>query len=98
MKCLGEKANGKIKAMSSLKQVLQIGRNSSNEESQSHNNSKIAQVIFLQKKSTRDILEAQEQVQEEARQRHVEASREILKRVIDKVTFLGKQELTFRSH
>ena len=98
MKCLGEKVNGKIKAMSSLKQALQIGRNSSNEESQSHINSKIAQVIFLQKKSSRDILEAQEQVQEEARQLHVEPSRKILKRVIDTVTFLGKQELTFRGH
>ena len=38
------------------------------EESQSHINSKIAQVMFLQEKSMRDILEAQEKVQEEARQ------------------------------
>ena len=45
------------------------------EESQCHINSKIAQVMFLQKKSMRDIIEAQEKVQEEARQRHVEANR-----------------------
>ena len=45
------------------------------EESQCHINSKIAQVMFLQKKSMRDIIEAQEKVQEEARQRYVEANR-----------------------
>ena len=66
------------------------------EESQSHIDSKIAQVMFLKKKSMRDILEAQENVQEEARQRHIEANRKILKRVIDTVIFLGKQELAFR--
>ena len=60
------------------------------EESQSHINSKIAQVMFLQKKSMRHILEAQEKIQEEARQRHVKASRKILKRVIDTVISLGK--------
>ena len=38
------------------------------EESQSYVNSKIAQVMFLQKKSMRDILEAQERVGEEATQ------------------------------
>ena len=68
------------------------------EESQSHINSKIAQVMFLQKKAMRDILDAQEKVQEEARQRHVEANRKILKRVTDTVIFLGKQELTFFGH
>ena len=68
------------------------------EESRSHINSKIAQVMFLQKKSMRDILDAQEKVPEKARQRHVEANRKILKRVIDMVIFLGKQELSFRGH
>ena len=46
----------------------------------------------------RHILEAQENVQEEARQRRVEASTKILKRVIDAATFLGKLELAFRGH
>ena len=46
----------------------------------------------------RDILEAQEKVQEEVRQRHVEANRKILKRVIDTFIFLGKQELAFRGY
>ena len=68
------------------------------EESQSHTNSEIAQVMFLQKKSMRYIVEAQEKVQEEARQRHVKANRKILKRVIDTVIFLGKKELAFRGH
>ena len=46
----------------------------------------------------RDIPEAQEKVQEELRQRHVEANRKILKRVTDTFIFLGKQELAFRGH
>ena len=68
------------------------------EESQYHINSKIAQVMFLQKKSMRDMLEAEEKVQEEARQRHIEVNRKILKRVIDTVIVSGKQELAFRGH
>ena len=54
--------------------------------------------MFLQKKSMRDMLEAEEKVQEEARQRHIEANRKILKRVIDTVIVSGKQELAFRGH
>ena len=68
------------------------------EETQSHINSKIAQEMFLQKKSMRDILEAREKVQEEIMKRHVEGNRKILKGVIDTVIFLGKQELAFRGH
>ena len=65
------------------------------EELQSHINLKIAQVLFLQKKSMRDIPEAQKNVQEEARQQHAEGYRKILKRVIDTFIFLGKLELAF---
>ena len=39
--------------------------------------------MFLQKKSMREILEAQEKVQKEAGQRHIEANRKILKPVIN---------------
>ena len=65
------------------------------EESQSHFNSKVSQAILSQKKSMRGIFEAQQKVQEVARRRHVQANRKILKRVIDSVIFLGKQELAF---
>ena len=67
------------------------------EQSPSHINSKIAQVILLQKQSMRDILEALEKVQE-VRQQHAEANGEILKLVIATVIFLGKQDLTFHGH
>ena len=46
----------------------------------------------------RDILEVQEQVQEEARQQHVEGSKKISKQMIDMVIFFGKKELAFRLH
>lgn len=68
------------------------------EASQSHINSKIAQVMFLQKRSMKDILKTQEEEQERIRRRQVEANRKILKRVIDTTIFLGKQELAFRGH
>ena len=67
-------------------------------ESQSHINAKVAQVIFLQKRSLRDILEEQDKEQELKRQRVVDSNRKILKRVIDTVILLGKQELAFRGH
>ena len=47
------------------------------EESQSHIDSKIAQAMFLQKKSMRDILEAQEKVQEEVGQKQIFGNIEI---------------------
>ena len=53
------------------------------EESQSHINAKVAQVMFLQKKSLRDILEEQGKEQELKKQRVVDSNRKILKRVID---------------
>ena len=56
------------------------------EECEPHINSKIAEVMLLQKKSMRDIPEAQENVQEEARQQHAEANRKILK-LIDMIIF-----------
>ena len=58
------------------------------EESQAHINSKIVQLMFLQQKSMTEILEAQEKVQEEARQ-HIEVNREIMKRVIDTIIIFG---------
>ena len=61
------------------------------EESQFHINSKIAEVM-LQKKSIRNILEAQEKVREQARSNleHVESNRKVKKRVTETVIFLGK--------
>ena len=47
------------------------------EESQSHIDSKIAQAMFLQKKSMRDILEAQEKVQGEVGQKQIFGNIEI---------------------
>ena len=58
------------------------------EESQAHINSKIVQLMFLQQKSMTEILEAQEKVQEEARQ-HIKVNREIMKRVIDTIIIFG---------
>ena len=76
---------------SNWKKQFQVVRE--HEESNSHVNSKLAQVMFLQKKSMRDILNAQEETEKQTRQRQVEANRKILLRVIDTIMFLGKQEL-----
>lgn len=60
-------------------------------ESQFQINSKIAEVM-LQKKSIRNILEAQEKVREQARSNleHVESNRKVKKRVTETVIFLDK--------
>ena len=58
------------------------------EESQVHINSKIVQLMFLQQKSMREILEIQEKVQDEARQ-HTQVNRKIMKRVIDTIIIFG---------
>lgn len=68
------------------------------ETSQAHMNAKLSQVMFLQQRSLNDILKRQDEEQEKKRLIQVEANRRILKRVIETIMFLGKQELAFRGH
>ena len=68
------------------------------EQSKSHIECKLAQVIFMQKQSIESLFEEQDRIQNERRKRIVEANREIMKRIIDTVMLLGKQELAFRGH
>ncbi|XP_066924588.1 zinc finger MYM-type protein 1-like [Clytia hemisphaerica] len=68
------------------------------ETSQAHMNAKLSQVMFLQQRSLNDILKRQDEEQEKKRLIQVEANRRILKRVVETIMFLGKQELAFRGH
>ena len=68
------------------------------EKSEIHMNAKIAQVLFLQRRSIDSSLEQQEKTKILRRKREVAENRSIMKRVIDTVVYLGKQGLAFRGH
>ena len=68
------------------------------EKSESHMNAKIAQVLFLQRRSIDSSLEQQEKNEILRQKREVAENRSIMKRVIDTVVYLGKQGLAFRGH
>ena len=68
------------------------------EKSESHINAKVAQVVFLQGRSIDSCLGQQEKSEILRWKREVIANRNIMKRVVDTVVYLGKQGLAFRGH
>ena len=68
------------------------------EKTQSHKEAVIAQALFLQEKTLKDLLNKQEESSRLRRKRKVEANRNVMQRIVDTISFLGKQGLAFRGH
>eukprot|EP00794_Sanderia_malayensis_P013730 gene13730-15162_t len=68
------------------------------ESSAAHINAKIADALFLQKRTVNEFMEQQRLIESDRRKKEVLSNRQVMKRIVDTITFLGKQGLAFRGH
>ena len=63
-----------------------------------HSNAKVAEVLFLKEKTITSCMERQEQDEAAQRKLKVTRNRNVMRRVVDSIIYLGKQGLSFRGH
>ena len=68
------------------------------EKTKTHKDAKVAEVLFKEGLDIKSLLDQQSKEREEKRIKDVKMNREIVKRIIDAILFLGKQGLAFRGH
>ncbi len=68
------------------------------ESSAAHINAKVADALSLQERTLNKFIEQQELIGNERRKKEVLSNRQVMKRIVDTITFLGKQGLAFRGH
>ena len=68
------------------------------ESSAAHINAKVAHALSLQERTLNKFMEQQELIENERRKKEVLSNRQAMKRIVDTITFLGKQGLAFRGH
>eukprot|EP00112_Aurelia_sp_Birch-Aquarium-sp1_P018848 Seg4565.5 transcript_id=Seg4565.5/GoldUCD/mRNA.D3Y31 product="Zinc finger MYM-type protein 1" protein_id=Seg4565.5/GoldUCD/D3Y31 len=68
------------------------------ESSAAHINAKVADALSLQERTLNKFMEQQELIANERRKKEVLSNRQVMKRIVDTITFLGKQGLAFRGH
>lgn len=68
------------------------------ESSVGHMNAKVDDVIFLQERTLNEFIEQQELIAHERSKKEILLNRQVMKRIVDTIIFLGKQGLAFRGH
>ena len=68
------------------------------ERSETHRSSKVAEALFLQKRSVNALLNAEMILEEQRLREKAKANRNVMKRIVDAVMFLGRQGLALRGH
>ena len=68
------------------------------ERSETHRSSKVAEALFLQKRSVNALLNTEMILEEQRLREKAKANRNVMKRIVDAVMFLGRQGLALRGH
>ena len=68
------------------------------ERSETHINSKVAEALFLQKRSVNALLDTEMILEEQRLRVKAKANRNVMQRIVDVVMFLGRQGLALRGH